>query len=346
MRIAVDAMGGDNAPEAIVAGAIEAAKSNRNLEIVLVGVRDKILAIADLPENIRIVDAPEVIENDDKPLMAIRRKRNSSMVIALQMVKEKKVDAVVSAGNTGAFMAGASLLVGRIPGVSKPALAPILPTQDGKGVVAVDIGATMDPRPENLYQYAVMGNLYSQTVFGLVSPRVGLLNVGAEAEKGNDLAKQTYKLLSESALNFVGNVEARDVMLGQCDVLVCDGFVGNVLLKSMEGMAHSLFAEIKSSINRGGVKAKLGALLLKSTLRGLKKKMDYSEHGGSPLLGINGVCVKCHGSADAATVKNAILKQAYLLSENQAIATIAISSRTLPKAPLDSSNWAFRRATC
>lgn len=323
MKIAIDAMGGDHAPGQIVAGAIAAAQSNRELEIILVGQGTKISAAAQIPQGIEIVEASEVIENEDKPLMALRRKRDSSMVVALQMVKEGKADAVVSAGNTGAFMAGASLLVGRIPGVNKPALAPVLPTEDGKGVVAVDIGATMDPRPENLYQYAIMGNLYSQTVFGLPRPRIGLLNVGIEPEKGNDLAKQTYILLRESNLNFVGNVEARDVMRGSCDVLICDGFVGNVLLKSMEGVAQSLFSEMKKTINAGGVTAKLGAMLLKNTLRGLKQKMDYSEHGGSPLLGINGVCVKCHGSADANTVKNAILKQAYLLGKSQAIATIA-----------------------
>lgn len=324
MRVAVDAMGGDHAPQEIVKGAIAAASAVSDLEIILVGVREQIMnAAGELPTRVSIVEASEVIENEDKPLMAIRRKKDSSMVVALHMLKDGKADAVVSAGNTGALMAGASLLVGRIPGIGKPALAPVLPTEDGKGVVAVDIGATMDPRPENLYQYAIMGNLYAQTVFGLKEPRVGLLNVGTEAEKGNELAKQTYKMLAESRMNFVGNVEAREVMRGQCDVLICDGFVGNVLLKSMEGVAQSLFSEIKGAINTGGVKAKLGALLLKDTLKGLKGKMDYSEHGGSPLLGINGICVKCHGSSNAVTVKNAILKQAYLLAESRAIATIA-----------------------
>lgn len=323
MRIAVDAMGGDNAPEQIVAGAIAAAACCEDLNLVLVGQEDKIRAVCTMPDNVEIVAASQVIENDDKPLLALRRKRDSSLAVALQMLKDGQADAVVSAGNTGALMAGASLLVGRIPGVTKPALAPILPTQDGQGVVAVDIGATMDPRPENLYQFAVMGNLYAQTIFGLDRPRVGLLNVGVEPEKGNELAKQTYKLLSESPLNFVGNVEARDIMQGVCDVLVCDGFVGNVLLKSMEGVALTLFAEIKHAIIAGGVKAKLGAVLLKDTLKGLKSKLDYAEYGGSPLLGINGVCIKCHGSADAVTVKNAILKQACLLVKNKTIEGMA-----------------------
>jgi len=323
MKIAVDDMGGDYAPYEIVKGAIDAANSRGDIEIVLVGNVDKIRSmVPDFPTNVCFLNASEVIENDDKPLMALRRKRDSSMVVALQLLKDDKVSAVVSAGNTGAFMAGASLLVGRIPGVNKPALAPVLPTVDGRGVVAVDIGATMDPSPGNLYQFAIMGNLYSQAVFGIEKPRVGLLNVGSEAEKGNEVVKQTYKLLSESDLHFIGNVEAWDVMSGQCDVLICDGFVGNVLLKSMEGVAQSIFAGIKDSIKTGGVKAKVGALLLKQTLKSYKSKLDYSEHGGAPLLGINGVCVKCHGSADATTVKNAILKQAYLLAESQAIATI------------------------
>ncbi|HBS93729.1 MAG TPA: hypothetical protein DEA85_06895, partial [Firmicutes bacterium] len=187
MKIAVDAMGGDNAPDAIVKGALAAAVAGRDIEIILVGNGDRIKDIALLPENVSIVEAAETIENEDKPLMAIRRKRNSSMVVALQMVKDGTADAVVSAGNTGAFMAGASLIVGRIPGLTKPALAPVLPTQDGKGTVALDIGATMDPKPENLFQYALMGNLYAQTVFGIPEPRIGLLNVGIEPEKGNEL---------------------------------------------------------------------------------------------------------------------------------------------------------------
>lgn len=322
MKIAVDAMGGDNAPVAIVKGALAAAEAGRDIEIILVGDGHRIKNIALLPENVSIVEAAETIENEDKPLMAIRRKRNSSMVVALQMVKDGAADAVVSAGNTGAFMAGASLIVGRIPGLTKPALAPVLPTQDGKGTVAVDIGATMDPKPENLYSYALMGNLYAQTVFGIPKPRIGLLNIGIEPEKGNELAKQTFKLLDQSELNFIGNVEAREVMLGRCDVLICDGFVGNVLLKSMEGVAQSLFSEMKQAVLKGGVKGKLGALLLKDTLKALKDKLDYSEYGGSPLLGINGVCIKCHGSADATNVKNAILKQAYLLTKNHTIASI------------------------
>lgn len=322
MRIAVDAMGGDNAPVAVVKGAAAAAQERGDIDIVLVGNSQRIREICPLPVNVEIVEAPEVIENEDKPLMAIRRKRNSSMVVALGMVKEGTAQAVVSAGNTGALMAGASLIVGRIPGVTKPALAPVLPTRTGRGTVAVDIGATMDPKPENLFQYALMGTLYARTVFGLENPRVGLLNVGVESEKGNELAKQTYGLLAQSELNFIGNVEAREVLEGRCDVLICDGFVGNVLLKSMEGVAYTLFSQMKEAVRKGGVKGKVGALLLKDTLKALKDKMDYSKYGGSPLLGINGVCIKCHGSADAGNVKNAILNQAYVLVKEQTIASM------------------------
>lgn len=244
------------------------------------------------------------------------------MVVALNMLKDGAVDGLVSAGNTGAYMAGASLIVGRIPGVSKPALAPILPAITGGGIVALDIGATMDPKPENLLQYALMGSIYAQILFGLANPRVGLLNVGVEPQKGNELAKQTYALLEQTPLNFVGNIEAREVLAGRCDVLVCDGFVGNVLIKAMEGLAHSLFSELKKSVQKGGVGNKLGGLLLKKSLVSLKNKMDYSQHGGSPLVGLNGVCIKCHGSADAVTVQNAILKQAVLLVSNNTVSLI------------------------
>ena len=322
MKIAVDAMGGDNAPAAIVQGALAAVEQTRDLEVILVGKSSEIKNIAPLPMAVSIAEATEIIQNDDMPLMAIRRKRDSSMVIALQMVRDGQADAMVSAGNTGALMAGASLIVGRVPGISKPALAPVLPTRDSKGTVAVDIGATMDPKPENLLQFALMGNIYAQTILDRPRPKIGLLNVGVEPQKGNELVKQTFQLLSQSQLNFIGNVEAREVMEGRCDVLVCEGFVGNVLLKSMEGVAQSLFSEMKQAIVKGGVKGKLGALLLKDTLRALGDKLDYSKYGGSPLLGIDGVCIKCHGSADATTVKNTILRQAYMLAKNQTIDAI------------------------
>lgn len=266
MKIAVDAMGGDNAPASNVLGAIAAARIMEELEIVLVGRETSIAAFGPLPRNVRVAAAPEVIENDEKPLLAIRRKRESSLVVALNMLKDGAVDGLVSAGNTGAYMAGASLIVGRIPGVSKPALAPILPAITGGGIVALDIGATMDPKPENLLQYALMGSIYAQILFGLANPRVGLLNVGVEPQKGNELAKQTYALLEQTPLNFVGNIEAREVLAGRCDVLVCDGFVGNVLIKAMEGLAHSLFSELKKSVQKGGVGNKLGGLLLKKSL--------------------------------------------------------------------------------
>lgn len=319
MKIVVDAMGGDRAPAAIVAGVLAAASICPELELILVGNRG---ILAAPPANVALVETTETIASDDMPLMAIRRKRNSSLVVALQMLKDGAADAVISAGNTGALMAGASLIVGRIPGVSKPALAPVLPTRDGKGTVAVDVGATMDPKPENLYQYALMGRLFAQTMLGVAAPRIGLLNVGSEPQKGNELAKQTYLLLEQSELNFVGNIEAREVMDGRADVLITDGFVGNVLLKAMEGVAQSLFAELKHAALKGGIKGKLGALLLKDSLLALKARLDYTQYGGSPLLGIDGLCLKCHGTADAETVKNAIVKQAYPLIKAQTIASI------------------------
>lgn len=329
MKIAVDAMGGDYAPAAVVEGCLEAAAELSQGRLVLVGRRQEILACmaGGKPENIEIVDAPEVILNEDKPLMAIRRKRNSSLARSLLMLKHGEADAVVTAGNTGAFMAGASLLVGRIAGITKPALAPVLPTIDGRGVIALDIGSTMDPKPENLVQFAVMGTLYARTAFGTESPRVGLLNIGVEPEKGNELTRQAFALLQQhEELNFYGNVEARDVMQGLCDVLICDGFTGNVLLKSMEGTAQAVFAGIKDAVLTGGLAAKLGALLLKPALKQFRAKMDYSEHGGAPLLGINGVCIKCHGSANSTTVKNSILKQAVPLARENVIQTIAQKS--------------------
>lgn len=322
IRIAVDAMGGDNAPQAIVEGVIQAAKLKNDMEIFLVGDQSRI-NVSDLPQNVTIINATEVIENQEKPLMALRRKKDSSLVRALELLREQQVAAVVSAGNTGALMAGASLIAGRIPGVTKPALAPILPTLDGRGVVALDIGAAMDPKPENLLQFAQMGSLYASVLFGIDRPRVGLLNIGVEAEKGNELVKETHALLTKAQdLNFVGNVEARDVMKGLCEVLVCDGFTGNVLLKAMEGTAQAVFSGIKEAVMAGGVKAKVGALLMKPALKSFKARMDYSEHGGAPLLGLKGICIKCHGSANAVTVKNTIIKQAYGLAASNVLEKI------------------------
>lgn len=326
MKIAVDAMGGDHAPAAIVQGCLAALAERKDFTLVLLGREPEIIACMGKAEreNIEIVHTSEVISNEEKPLMAIRRKRASSLARALIMLRDEEVDAVVTAGNTGAFMAGASLLTGRIAGISKPALAPIFPTNDGRGVIALDIGSTMDPKPENLVQFAIMGELYAKTVFGRKKPRIGLLNIGVEAEKGNELTRKTYQLLQQCPdINFCGNVEARDVMAGLCEVLICDGFTGNVLLKAMEGTAQAIFAGIKEAVLGGSVAAKLGALLLKPALNQFRAKMDYAEHGGAPLLGINGVCIKCHGSANATTVKNSILKQAAPLARDKVIHTIS-----------------------
>ncbi len=310
MKIAVDAMGGDHAPQAIVEGALQAARKLTDVHIVLVGHEQQIKQYTNrtLPNNIEIVHASEVIDPDEKePAKAIRRKKDSSMAIALDMVKEKKVEAVISAGNTGAFMAGGVFITKRIEGIERPALAPILPTLEGTGVLVLDVGANMDAKPEHLLQYAMMGHIYSQNVMGIQRPRIGLLNVGTEELKGNELTKEAYALFESQAFHFVGNVEARDIPFGVCDVVVCDGFSGNILLKSMEGIASALFQVMKEEFSRSLV-SKVGATLLKPSLRGIKKKMDYTEYGGAPLLGLQGACIKAHGSSNAHAIKNAIFQ--------------------------------------
>ncbi len=230
------------------------------------------------------------------------------------MVKNKEVDAVITAGNTGAFMAAGLLVAGRIKGIDRPALAPVLPTSGQNGVLVLDVGANMDPKPENLVQYALMGKIYAEQVLGIHNPRIGLLNVGTEDSKGNDLMKATFPLLKEMSIHFVGNVEARDVQNGVCDVLITDGFSGNILLKTTEGVASSIFNILKKEFMRNTI-TKLAALLLKSSLKNLKKKMDYSEVGGAPLLGVNGAFIKAHGSSDAKAIMNAV-RQARLFLVN------------------------------
>ena len=310
MRIAVDAMGGDHAPQAIVEGALLAAQALTGLHIVLVGDESKIKSFihGSCPSNIEIVHTTEVIEpNEKEPVKAVRRKKDASMVIALQMVRDKQVDAVISAGNTGAFMSGGVFHTKRIEGIERPALAPILPSLGGSGTLVLDVGANMDAKPEHLLQYAVMGNIYARSVMGVTDPKIGLLNVGTEELKGNELTKEAFHLLEKANLNFIGNVEARDVPYGACDVLVCDGFSGNILLKSLEGMAEAVFQILKQEMT-ATVMSKLGAMLLKPGLKNIKKKMDYMEYGGAPLMGLQGTCIKAHGSSNALAIKYAILQ--------------------------------------
>jgi phosphate acyltransferase len=308
LKIAVDAMGGDHAPQAIVEGALEAAQSLPNVHIYLVGDKEKIEhhIIGECPSNIEIVHAPGIIEPDEKePAMVIRRKKDSSMVVALDMVKEKKAEAVISAGNTGALMAGGVFVTKRMPGIERPALCPILPTLGGKGVLILDAGANMDAKPENLLQYAIMGNIYMKHVMDVEKPRIGLLNVGTEEKKGNELTKEAFVLLSAQSFDFIGNVEARDIPFGVCDVVVCDGFSGNILLKSLEGMAAAIFKLMKEEFTSSMI-TKLGASLLRPGFTRIRKKMDYTEYGGAPLMGLQRACIKAHGSSNAHAIKNAI----------------------------------------
>ncbi|MFD1774964.1 phosphate acyltransferase PlsX [Paenibacillus rhizophilus] len=315
MQIAIDAMGGDHAPECNVEGALSAAAEWKDTQIVLVGDEARLAPLLkDRPSNVTIRHASEVIGPDEEPVKAVRRKKDSSMVVAGRMVKEGEAEAMISAGNTGALMTTGLLVVGRMKGIERPALAPMIPTLDDVGVLALDLGANMDAEPQHLAQYALMGSIYRSKMHGISKPRVGLLNVGAEPGKGNKLTKEAYPLLEQLAgINFVGNVEARDVLTGSCDVLVCDGFAGNILLKSLEGTAGAIFALLKEQFSRS-LKTKLGAAMLMPELRGLKGKMDYKEHGGAPLLGLSGLVVKGHGSSDGNAIKNAVRQARQALS--------------------------------
>ncbi len=311
MRIAIDAMGGDLAPRSNVEGALEAISSDPSLTVVLVGNEQEMKRWLPerLPAGLEIRHASEVIEADDEPVRAVRRKKDSSMVVAAEMTRNGEVDAAISAGNTGALMTAGLLITGRIAGIERPALAALIPNTKGSVTLVLDVGANMDAKPIHLVQYAVMGSLYVEKVLGLSAPRVGLLNVGTEETKGNDLSKAVYPMLSEANIHFVGNVEARDVMAGVCDVLVCDGFAGNVLLKSIEGAASTIFSQLKKELTSSFLN-KVAAAILKPSLVRFKNQMDYAEYGGAPLLGLRQPVIKAHGSSDARAIKNAILAAA------------------------------------
>ncbi|AIY83201.1 MAG: phosphate acyltransferase PlsX [Clostridium baratii] len=321
MKIAIDGMGGDNAPMAVVDGAVEALKEYSDIEIYITGPEEKILkelAKHDYPKDrVKVIDAKEVIGTNEHPVMALRRKKESSIVKALNLVKNKECDAIISGGSTGAFLAGCTLIVGRIKGVERPALAPIMPGRRGKFMI-VDAGANVDCKPNYLVQFAKMGKIYYESVFNKENPTVGLINIGAEEEKGNDLTKETHKLLKEETLNFVGNVEPREIPTGEVDVLVCDGFVGNTALKLYEGAAMNLLGIIKDEIMGASFLPKLGAALLKPVFKSLKVKFDYKEVGGAPFLGVDGICIKAHGSSDDRAFKNAI-KQTRIFYEGKVI---------------------------
>lgn len=317
-RIAIDVMGGDHAPSEIIKGCIKATQQIES-QLVLIGqetlIRQNLSAYTYDESKIDIIHAEEVITMEEGPVNAIRQKKQSSMVIGLNLLKQKQVDAFISAGNTGALLTGATLIVGRIKGVERPALAPVIPTKKGCSLL-IDAGANIDSKPQYLKQFAHMGSIYMEYCLGVHAPKVGLLNVGIEAEKGNQLTKETFKLLSEDPMiNFYGNIEARDIVEGKVDVLVCDGFVGNIVLKFMEGFGKWILSMLKIEFMRN-LKNKLAALLLKKGLNNLKDKFNYSTKGGAPFLGINGLVVKTHGSSKAEEIYATILQtQGFIRSQ-------------------------------
>lgn len=327
MKIYVDAMGGDHAPPAPVQGAKEALERNPQLVIELAGpieevtrTVDEVFGQSELRSRLTLTDCPEVITNCESPVMAVRKKKQSAIVDGMLKLRDGAVDAFVSAGSTGAVLAGGMFRLGRLRGIERPALAPLLP--NGKDFfLLIDCGANVDCRPEYLHQFALMGSAYMQAMRGLKNPRIGLVNNGAEAEKGCALTKETYTLLdADKRLNFAGNVEAREITHDQADVIVCDGFVGNVILKFMEGVAGTLMGIIKDEIY-ADTRSKLGGLLAKPAFRRVKKKMDYQEVGGAPLLGVRGNVVKAHGSSSGHAMACAI-RQAVQMIEGGVVEKI------------------------
>lgn len=310
MRIILDGMGGDHAPGEIVKGAVAASREMSH-EIYIVGQQEKIQAELKKykydKEKVHIVHAEEVITNEDSPVKAIKRKKDSSMVKGLSMVRDGQGELFISAGNTGAQVVGGRMILGRINGIDRPALASIYPILGDKACLLVDAGASAESKAHNLLEYGTMGSIYVEKVFGRNNPRVGLVNLGVEAGKGTSVTKEAYKQLSQAPVNFVGNVEAREIPAGVCDVIVCDGFVGNVILKLTEGLAWNILKLLKKKF-LDGMKAKIGAMFLKSKLGELKNEFDYSEYGGAPILGVDGAMIKMHGSSNANAVKNTILK--------------------------------------
>ena len=311
MRIAVDAMGGDYAPGEIIKGALLALEKYSDLHIIFVGQEQEINKYLHnsgkeyIASRISIVHANEIITMDDHPATAYRKKKDASITVATRLVKEKKADAVVSAGSTGGQMVAALFGLGRLEGIDRPAIGTVLPTLLGPKIM-LDAGANADCKVENIIQFAKMGDVYAKKILGIVNPRIALINIGEEPTKGNELTIKSYEqLLTQTRINFTGNIEGRDILAGKADVMVCDGFVGNIVLKVIEGTAGALTTLLKEALTKN-TRSKMGALLLKPALRGFKKRFDYSEHGGAPLLGVKGVSIICHGSSKAEAVKNAI----------------------------------------
>jgi len=311
VRVAVDAMGGDNAPFVTVKGAVDAVKESQNLKVFLVGKKDivekELSAYEYDKDKIEVVDATEVIEMAEPPVMAIRKKKDSSIVKAMYMVNHGEADAYVSAGSTGATLVGGQVIVGRLKGVDRAPLAPLIPTEKGNSLL-IDCGANVDARSNHLVQFAKMGTVYMENVMGIKNPTVAIVNIGAEEEKGNALVKETFPLLKNCPdINFIGSIEARDIPAGFADIIVCEAFTGNVILKMYEGVAKSMMHVIKKSL-MSNLKTKIGALLIKDDLK--KSLSDYSmdKYGGAPMLGLKGLVVKTHGSANDIEVKNSILQ--------------------------------------
>jgi glycerol-3-phosphate acyltransferase PlsX len=318
MRVALDAMGGDSAPEATVAGALDVVQTTKDVEIVLVGnetlLRRELASSEHSTDRITVVHASEVITMDDPPAQFVRRKKDSSLRKVVEMVKEQEADAAVSAGNSGAMMALAFILLGRAEEVERPAIATEMPSFQ-EPFLLLDAGANVDCTAENLVQFALMGDAYCRLARKIEKPRIGLLSIGEEPTKGNELTKETFKLLEKTgSINFIGNIESKDAYLGSADVVVCDGFVGNIFLKTSEGLAEVIMKMIKREIYGSSV-GKLGYLMVKSALKNFRKKVDYSEYGGAPLLGINGSCFISHGRSNANAIKNAILKASEFASK-------------------------------
>ena len=308
-KVALDAMGGDNAPVEIVKGAVDAVASRKDIKVFLVGQEDAVkeeLAKYSYPaDQIEVVHAPEVIEMAEAPVIAIRRKKQSSMVVAMKMVKEGVADAFVSAGSSGAILVGGQTIVGRIKGIKRPPLAPIIPTETGMSLI-IDCGANVDAKAENLVQFAQMGSIYMENVVGIKNPRVAIVNIGAEEEKGNALVKETIPMLHEcEGINFIGCIEAREIPHGGADVIVCEAFVGNVILKLYEGLASTLIGIVKKGL-MSTLKSKIGALLALPALKETLKDFDASKYGGAPLLGLNGLVVKAHGNSKAMEITTSI----------------------------------------
>lgn len=338
MVVVVDGMGGDFSPGAVVSGCIEAIKEY-DIDILITGpeelIKEELKKYTYDSNKIKIVDAKEVISTNEHPVMAIKRKKDSSLVKALNLVKSGEADAIISAGSSGAFLAGCTLIVGRIKGIDRPALAPVLPGKKGPFMI-IDCGANAECKPHYLVQFGLMGKTYFENILKIDNPSVGLVNIGTEEEKGNELSKSAHKLLKVANLNFKGNVEAREIPTGDINVLVCDGFVGNIILKLYEGAVANIFDILKTGI-MSSFRTKLGGLLLKPVFKKFKKDFDYKEYGGAAFLGVNGICIKAHGSSDSKAFKNAI-RQATIFYENKVVDKLKLEIEKLSDQEKNANN--------